>query len=126
MRVLVCGGRDFTDQEYLTKILWQVDTEACGFSEVLHGGCRGADWLAHLWIHEGVPEEGLTCPLEQIFRADWDKHGKAAGPIRNQQMLDEGKPDLVLAFAGGKGTDDMCRRAREAGVEVRRFWPGKS
>jgi hypothetical protein len=61
-----------------------------------------------------------------VYKAEWDKHGRAAGPIRNQQMLDDGKPDLVLAFAGGRGTDDMCRRAREAGIEVRRYWPGKA
>lgn len=130
MRVLVCGGRDFTNQEYVTKHLWQVDTECSGISRIIHGGCRGADWLAHQWISElALDDEELMDPMEvpvSVYKADWDKHGKAAGPIRNQQMLDEGKPNLVLAFAGGKGTDDMCRRAREAGVEVRRFWPGKS
>jgi hypothetical protein len=52
------------------------------------------------------------------FPADWKKHGRAGGPIRNQQMLDEGKPDLVVAFPGGKGTADMVRRARAAGIPV--------
>lgn len=126
MIVLVCGGRDFIDQEYFDKRLWQVDTETCGFSKVIHGGCRGADWLAQLWVSDGMLEKGLTCPDVKIFKADWDKHGRAAGPIRNQQMLDEGKPDLILAFAGGRGTDNMCAQAREAGIEVRRFWPGKT
>jgi hypothetical protein len=47
------------------------------------------------------------------------KHGRAARPIRNQRMLDEGKPDLVVAFPGGRGTTDMIRRAERAGVPVR-------
>lgn len=45
---------------------------------------------------------------------------RAAGPIRDQEMLDKGKPDLVVAFLGNRGTADMVRRAREAGVPVRR------
>lgn len=50
--------------------------------------------------------------------ADWDGLGRKAGPIRNQRMLDEGKPDLVVAFPGDKGTADMVRRARTASLEV--------
>jgi hypothetical protein len=51
------------------------------------------------------------------MKPDWKRHGPAAGPMRNQRMLDWG-PDLVVAFAGGKGTADMVRRARAAGVDV--------
>jgi hypothetical protein len=51
------------------------------------------------------------------MKADWHWHGRAAGPIRNQKMLDWG-PDLVVAFAGGDGTACMMRLARAAGVEV--------
>ena len=54
----------------------------------------------------------------KTFEADWDRHGKAAGPIRNKQMLDEGKPDLVVAFEGGKGTANMIAQAEAAGVRV--------
>jgi hypothetical protein len=50
-------------------------------------------------------------------KADWRKYGAAAGPIRNQRML-EGPPDIVVAFAGGKGTADMVQRARAAGIAV--------
>ncbi len=53
-----------------------------------------------------------------VFKADWSKHGKAAGPIRNRRMLEEGKPDLVIALQGGKGTASMIALAREAGVRV--------
>jgi hypothetical protein len=62
---------------------------------------------------------------QSVFYADWDKHGRAAGPIRNQQMLDEGKPDLVVAFLlpQGSGTLDMIRRTEKAGIEVRVIEP---
>ena len=53
-----------------------------------------------------------------VFPADWNKFGKAAGFIRNQQMIDEGKPDLVVALPGGRGTADMVRRAKKHGIEV--------
>ena len=59
----------------------------------------------------------------RIFPADWIRHGRAAGPIRNEQMLREGCPDLVVAFHDdpglGRGTADMVRRALAAGVPVR-------
>ncbi|HVM95122.1 MAG TPA: hypothetical protein VMT89_01980, partial [Candidatus Acidoferrales bacterium] len=52
------------------------------------------------------------------FMADWRRNGRAAGPIRNQQMLTEGKPDLVVAFPGGRGTRDMVNKAKAANVAV--------
>ena len=55
---------------------------------------------------------------EIVFPAEWDKYGVSAGPIRNQKMIDEGKPDLVFAFPGGRGTTDMIRRAAVAGIRV--------
>jgi hypothetical protein len=53
-----------------------------------------------------------------IYPADWTRHGKAAGPKRNQLMLDKEKPDLVIAFPGGKGTADMVARAKAQGFKV--------
>jgi len=112
MRVLVCGGRDFSDRTLLKATL-----DHLAPSVVISGGARGADALAAEWAEAtGWNVGGVH--LEE-FPADWTAHGKAAGPIRNQQMLDEGKPDLVVAFPGGRGTADMVRRARAAGVEVR-------
>jgi hypothetical protein len=60
-------------------------------------------------------EHGLS---QERFPADWDTHGRAAGPIRNQRMLDVGKPDFVIAFPGGHGTANMVRKAKAAGVQV--------
>ncbi len=110
MRVLVCGGRGFTDLGAVFTGLWRIHDKK-PISLVIEGGAKGADRSAHDWAeHVGVPTIR--------FRADWKRLGPAAGPIRNQRMLDEGKPDLVVAFPGGKGTANMKELAKKAGVEV--------
>lgn len=58
-----------------------------------------------------------------VYHADWNAHGRSAGPIRNAKMLAEGKPDLVVAFPGGKGTAHMVGIARKAGVPVVEMLP---
>lgn len=110
MRILVCGGRDYSDALWVAHILGRVLRER-GISLVIHGAGRGADSLAASWAGQHRIE---TLP----FPADWKAYGRGAGPIRNQQMLDEGKPDAVVAFPGGKGTADMVERAKKAGVPV--------
>lgn len=106
-RVLVCGGRNYADANRMYAELSALDITC-----LAHGGARGADWLAH----EYTTNFNLN---EREFPADWEQYGKAAGPIRNQQMLDEFKPELVVAFPGGKGTAHMVAIARKAGVPVR-------
>lgn len=113
MRVLVCGGRDFSDHALVYSTLDGLeDARGVRITHIIEGGARGADKLAAAWakIHPTVTL--LT------FKADWDAHGRFAGPKRNQRMLDEGKPDLIVAFPGGRGTADMIKRAKAAGVEV--------
>jgi hypothetical protein len=78
---------------------------------IIHGAAMGADRWADIWAARA------NVPVKR-FRANWDRYGKSAGPRRNQKMLDEGKPDLVIAFPGGFGTADMVARARTAGVPV--------
>lgn len=107
-RVLVCGGRDFQDMKWLTKVLDGLSPRP---TLIIQGGAFGADACASEWAYK-------RDVLERQFSADWKKHGRAAGPIRNQQMLDEGQPHLVIAFPGGNGTADMVRRAKAAGVRV--------
>lgn len=110
LRVLVCGGRDYTDKARVWRELDLIEEEH-GICLVIHGGAPGADDFAESWAHaHGVPN--------RWFAPEWEKYGKAAGPIRNQRMLDEGKPTLVLAFPGGKGTADMVRRALVQGLDV--------
>lgn len=110
-RVLVCGGRYYSDRDHIWNTLCSLDVKRGPFAVVIHGCATGADSEAMIWAQ--------TCGRKHApFQADWNQHGKAAGPIRNQRMLDEGKPDLVIAFPGGRGTADMIRRAKAAGVEA--------
>lgn len=106
MRTLVCGGRFYSDRETVVKVL-----DGMQVSLLIHGGCSGADTLAKEWAES----RGIQ---HQSFPANWTLYGNSAGPIRNQQMLDEGKPDVVVAFPGNKGTADMVKRARKARVRV--------
>lgn len=112
MKVLVCGGRDYADRD---KVFGVLDgcLAAGEVSVVIHGGARGADSLAHEWaISRGIPPA--------VFPALWSEHGKAAGMIRNRQMLAE-RPSLVIAFPGGRGTANMVGIAKKAGVPVREY-----
>ena len=112
MRVLVCGGRDYVDREHVWRALDDIHA-AHGIDLLIDGGASGADALARQWAVERRVR-GWT------FMANWEAHGRAAGPIRNSRMLVEGKPDLVVAFSGGAGTRSMVRKALAAGVQVMR------
>ncbi len=116
MRVLVCGGRDYADRAKVFAALDRAWMGDWGLTHVIEGGARGADALAAEWARKNLPPESHL-----RFPAQWDKHGKSAGHIRNHQMLVEGKPDMVIAFPGGRGTGDMKRKARRAGVKVIEF-----
>lgn len=110
--MIVCGGRDYADRGRVAEALYEIaQVRSRDDAVIVHGDARGADTLAATigtaWglRHEAHP-------------ANWAKHGKAAGPIRNQEMIDAGA-DIVLAFPGGAGTADCVRRARAAGIPVR-------
>lgn len=111
VRVLVCGSREWDDAQAVSRFLASYGCH----DTVIHGAARGADMLAD------KVARSRRCTVES-YPADWEQHGKAAGPIRNQQMLDEGRPSLVIAFGQGKGTDDMVRRAVKAGLKVYRVY----
>jgi hypothetical protein len=114
MRLLVCGGRHYRDERSLRRVL---DAALrTGDLTLIAGGARGADRLARQW----AVDRGVPCAT---YPADWDQHGPAAGSIRNQQMLDDGRPDMVLAFPGGRGTADMVERAHRKGVLVVNYPP---
>lgn len=118
MRVLVCGGRDYADRETVRTELSRLDHDRGPITVLLHGACRGADLLAADWammVNDVRPSARIEV---KAYPADWNLHGRAAGPIRNDWMLRDGRPDVVLAFEGGRGTADMVRRAKAAGVEV--------
>jgi hypothetical protein len=120
MRVLVCGGRDFADRDTVFRAL-DLLHERRGIDALIQGAADGAD----RWAAEWAFERGIPCAS---FPADWEMHGRAAGPIRNAQMLTEGKPNAVVAFPRqdgqiGRGTADMVRQAEAAGLKV--WWPVK-
>lgn len=115
MRLLVCGSRDWSDQKLVNIVL-------LGFMgsyeslEIIEGEAPGADSCARTFgeFHNLIVHK---------FPADWAKNGRSAGPIRNQQMLDEASPAAVVAFKDGfnarkgkGGTEDMVRRSRDIGL----------
>ena len=112
-RVLVCGGRDFADVAAFHDAMDNLDA-LYDFETVIHGGASGADFLADEWAKL---RERKTMVFA-VSKSDWRKWGHWAGPRRNQHMLTTSKPNLLIAFPGGKGTADMCRRAKLDGVPV--------
>ena len=114
MRVLVCGGRNYVDRQALYQALDELH-RLRKFELLIAGGARGADTLAEEWARD----RNIS---SEIYHADWQL-GRKAGPIRNQRMLDEGGPQLVIAFPGGRGTEDMTARARAAAIETIRVQP---
>lgn len=110
MLVLVCGGRDYTDRAALKSVLDAIHEDQ-GIEVLITGAASGADYLAETWARTArVPYVGHP--------AKWEQLGKKAGIIRNNEMLFRWKPDLVVAFPGGKGTTHMVASARSLNVEV--------
>lgn len=106
IRLIIAGGRGYhmrlQDIEHLNQI-----REDYQITLVITGGASGADTEGHNWaIRCGFPT--------RVFPADWDTHGRAAGPIRNQEMVESA--DAIVLFPGGRGTADMRRRAQSAGL----------
>lgn len=128
-RILVTGSRKLTNY-WLVHDALKAHLLVTGRTVVVHGDAPGTDTLAayavselrstyFYWIDYGFD------PIVEPHPADWDAHGKAAGPLRNQQMVDLGA-DVCLAFhrtgAGNRGTADCVKRAREAGIRVVEHW----
>lgn len=113
MRLLVCGDRHWDDVELVRSVITLWYECANGDLTIIEGGADGADMIA-----KRVGEE-LGVPVVE-YTAEWARYGKASGPMRNLRMIEEGKPDYVIAFhdhiVRSKGTKDMLRQAREAGL----------
>lgn len=107
MILLVCGGRWYFDR---ARVFGALDRLLPRVQMVITGGATGADTIALEW----ADFMGVPC---RAYPADWSL-GYRAGPERNQRMLDEGRPDAAVAFPGGRGTADMCRRLEAAGVPI--------
>lgn len=112
MRVLFSGNRKFSDDKAVILMLDRLAARAGSAAQVtvVHGGSGNLDWMVDVLArHMGMPVE--------IHRANWQKHGKAAGPIRNRAMVELGA-DLLVAYPlpGGRGTQDCIKQAVKAGI----------
>ena len=110
MRIAIVGSRTFDDYEFLKDVLSHYHP-----STIISGGAKGADLLAKRYANEN------DIPLIE-FLPDWDTHGKAAGPIRNKQIVAEA--DEVIAFWDGvsRGTKSTVGFAKQVGKPVHVFW----
>ena len=111
LRVLVTGGRDFTDAVVIKEALMDIEQRP---DLIIHGDAAGADRVA------GQVAAKLGLEVWK-FPANWARYGKSAGPRRNYQMIQEGRPTHVLAFPGGAGTANMVKQASKAGLPIRRI-----
>jgi hypothetical protein len=118
MRVLICGDRNWTNVRAIEREIDLLKAEYGYDLVIIEGEARGADSLAR----NAAKERNIEV---ERYPAEWDRYGRAAGAIRNTQMLKEGKPSLVLAFheniEESRGTKNMVTQARKAGVETRVF-----
>lgn len=109
MKVIICGGRDYTDRTTGFAALDEFHA-VVNITHVIQGGARGADTIGKLWaIANDIPFTEVP--------ADWERWGKSAGYRRNVEMADM-KPDMVLAFPGGIGTQHMVNIAMLNGIAV--------
>ena len=113
-RIIVCGTRTFNDDELLYSKLDEITKDMTDV-EIISGACEGADNIGEKY----AKDKGL---LLKVFPANWDKYGAAAGPLRNEQMLNYALQEkaLVVAFWNGKsrGTSNMIKIAKNSGVTV--------
>lgn len=113
LTVVVTGGRDYSDATMVNEVL-----DALAPSHLVLGDARGADTLAKEWA------QSKTLQSYRVHAAHWDVHGKKAGPLRNKAMLDDAGPDaIVVAFAGGIGTEDCVKQALSRNMIVLRVVP---
>jgi len=109
VKVLVCGSRIYKHRaDGVRRRLNELPRD----TEIIHGNAEGPDRIAHEWAY-GVH-------VLHIYPADWQRHGRRAGYVRNVRMLEEQKPDLVLAFWDGRsnGTGHTIREAEKRAIPV--------
>jgi len=116
LRVVVTGGRDFNDYSYVNKVmdLFILSEFGKDMHLLIYGVATGADTLCYEWA---VARNIITLPFP-VTKSEWDRLGRAAGPIRNRRMIEDGKPDVCIAFPGNTGTANMIKQCKELGVPV--------
>ena len=119
MRILVCGSRYWKNREFLYAVLDQIELD--DIEAIIEGEAPGADTMAREWAESRYIGDRVL-----RFPADWNQFGRSAGPIRNKQMLMEGKPTLVIAFSedlpNSRGTKNMLLQSHRAKVQTFTPW----
>lgn len=114
MKILVTGGRNFGNETYIHSQLAQFEQDHGKITSFAHGGAKGVDTIAGSWAElHNIPTK--------IYKANWDTFGKAAGPMRNQEMLADFNPDWVIVFPGGKGTSHMRHIAKQGRFKIKDY-----
>lgn len=111
MILALIGSREYNNYEQfktiISKTLDKWNVKITDVSLVVSGGAKGADSLADLWATENKK-------VMKIFLPDWKKFGKAAGIIRNKDIIDECTHVIAFPSKKGKGTQNSIKRAKEA------------
>jgi hypothetical protein len=128
-KILVCGSRDIREYEFIcSKMDFLISRRDKSSITIIHGAQKSFD--KHLEINYGADYlAGQWCKSKNIrqipFPADWDQHGKSAGPIRNSEMLKQ-EPNAFVAFfkkgSANRGTTDIVGKLKKAGVQGREYW----
>lgn len=113
MKVIVAGSRSINNSVLVDGILTGAST-IFTINEVVTGGARGVDRIAERWAYDNR----IPC---KVFYADWDKHGRAAGIIRNTEMVDYADALIAIWNSSSRGTADIIGRAKSAGLPVLRI-----
>lgn len=124
IRLLVTGGREATLRKLgldpgavhclVVKTLNHISANGRRPITVIHGGAKGVDAMTDNWCF-ATRTDKLVFP---VSKEDWERVGNIAGNLRNTKMLEDGKPDMCVAFPGGRGTADMVAKAQAAGLRV--------
>ena len=111
MKILICGNRNWNNRELIRNFLLTLSKDTI----IIEGEANGADKIAR----EEAEKLGMNV---ERYPAEWDKYGRAAGPIRNTEMREKGKPDKVVAFhndiSKSKGTKNMIEQAKKFGIST--------
>lgn len=116
MRLIISGSRGIADSKTRKAInigLTRLGIELAGIREVIQGDCQGPDRDGAAFFR-ALPSP----PVIKGVPADWQKHGKAAGPIRNSQMAEMGDALIAIWDGRSRGTKDMIDKARRRGLRV--------
>lgn len=110
IRVLICGGRDYDDAENVALVINLLKNVYRDLI-IIEGGARGADTLAR----EEAKRRGIHCATVPAL---WDTYKKGAGDKRNRAMVFGLEPHVVVAFPGGRGTENCVRHAKEQKIDT--------